>query len=693
MRNLFSKLWAMVAAMVIVVACGVDVDPPSPPTPHPDFRVNIDDVTRSTVTVSIAPSEEIADYICVVEERSVVDEFTQEKFVIATLFQELADEASSKGLTLAEYMPSVVDNGAIEGATFSGLSLDTEYYILVFGVDDKYEACTELTKVAFKTLAVEKNNCSFEVATEVVDNSVTISVTPSDQEIYWYLCTMPQATYDYYVTSEDGYKMSEGYFYEYFFQQDINAYRGAGYTDEQIIEALIHQGSLQLQAAGLNENTDYLILVAGLIMDSEGIVICTDISKASYTTQSAAKSEMTFDIEVWNIGQMEASFRITPSNNNELYCALVQPWDGSSTADEVMHQIVDQWGGWMQVMADDKGVVEHSGASAMKLPAADTDYYIIAFGYDGGITTEAYMKTFRTLPGGNVEEVEFQISVSSITPYGFNMNITSSDPTIYYIPGACVPAEYNEEQYMAWEQEAFDYYYAGSKDFNPSITIAEVLDQYYYNGTSNVMVSGLLPDTDIMAYIYALDSRTGKIVKSFTFDNVARTSTLSDVTPKVEIVGYYSGDDEAGSIFGNAAMSAGKAIVVVKYSDLESARTLFTTMLEGDCTSLVAYPDNELWTLASGYWATCKLAQPYSFYTSEWNVAMTALAYCVDTNGKIGGIGRSLACATAENKSDIEELRTLVEELNSATRSSLYVPASLVVAESAACRPTITRVE
>ena len=681
---MLNKLWAIVALMAVAVACGREVDPPPPPTPIPDFRVEIDDVTRSTVTVSVAPSEKIADYICVVEERSVVDEFTQSKFVIATVFQELTEEASSKGLTLAEYMPTVVDNGVIEGATFSGLSLDTEYYILVFGVDEKYEACTELTKVAFKTLAVEKSDCTFEVATEVVDNSVTISVVPSDKEIYWYLCTMPKSNYDYYVTDENGYQMSEGYFYEYYFQQDINAYRGAGYTDQQIIDALIHRGDLQLQASGLNEFTDYYILVAGLIMDSEGIVICTDIAKHSYTTEAAAKSAMTFEIEVWDVKQMEASFRITPSNNNDKYCALCQPWDGVSTADEVMHKIVDQWGGWMEIMADDKGMVEHSGSSAMRLPAADTDYYIIAFGYDGGITTDAYMKTFRTLPGGSVEEVEFTIAASNISPYGFNMNITSSDPTIYYIPGACVPAEYNEEQYMAWEREAFDYYYNGSKDFNPSITIAEVLDQYYYNGSSSVMVSGLLPDTEIMAYIYALDSRTGEIVKTFTFENVARTATLGDANPKVEVVGYYSGDEERGSIFGDAALSAGKAIVVVKYTNLDNARTLFTTMLEGDCSNINVYPDRELWTLATGYWATCSMSEPYGFYTSEWNADMTALAYCVDTNGKIGEIGRCSTCATAENKGDIEELRALVEELNGATRSSGYsleLPHSLVISE------------
>ena len=78
----------------------------------------------------------------------------------------------------------------------------------------------------------------------------------------------------------------------------------------------------------------------------------TDIKRGNYTTGDVAASNMSFEIEVWDIGQMEASFRITPSNDKDKYCALVAPWDGISTADEQMHRIVEQWGGWMDVSPD-----------------------------------------------------------------------------------------------------------------------------------------------------------------------------------------------------------------------------------------------------------------------------------------------------------------------------------------------------
>ena len=663
MRKITSILALFVLALV---ACHPEPEPIQPTPEKPDFEITINGTTRGSVTFSVEPKDVAAAYLCTVCSKAEYEEFTREEFLVETIFQELREEASNVGKTFEEYMPEVVDRGAISEAKFSGLASHTDYYIVVFGVDETngYKQSTPITKRAFTTTDVTGLVCDFKVSTSVVDNSVVMSVVPSDKEILWYLCTMTKAQYDYYVTAEDGYQMSESYFYEYYFQQEINALLEHNYTEQQVIDALIHSGDLQLEAKGLQEHTDYYILIAGLILDEEGIVICTDVQRSQYRTEGAAQSAMTFEIEVWDIGQMQASFRITPSNDKDKYCALVAPWDGVSTAEEQMHKLVNQWGSLMDLMSNDRGVVEHAGTSAFRLPAADTDYYIIAFGYDGGITTEACMKTFRTLPGGSLEDVEFTISATNLSPYGFTMNISSSDPTIYYVPGACVAGEYDEQTFIGYEEEAFDYYYTGSKEFNPSITICEVLDQYYYNGNISVQVGGLQPDTEIMAYIFALDVHTGRVVKTYTFDNVARTYTLGVANPTIELVGYFSGDEEAGTIFGDAVATKSKAITVVKYNGLDNVRTLFTTMVEGDCSNTSTYSDSELWGIAEGYWKTCKTSSPYTFYLVEWNVVQTALVYATDNSGKAGTIGRLYTMPTAENKGDIEYLRSLVNSLN-----------------------------
>ena len=681
-KSILSSLFAMLLA-IVCVSCEQPVEPlPEPQTE--DFDVLIHDVSRGTVWFSVTPKDKEMDYLCAVYEKSYVDEFTRDEFLIESIFMEIDSEASNKGKTLEEYMPEVVDRGKIDHVSFSGLKNDTEHYIIVFGVDVEggCKAITDVKKKEFKTINVPKLVCDFRVSHSVENNSVYLNVDPTDEDINWYLCTMPVEQYNYYVEDEEGYQMSHEYFYEYFFQQEISSLLQQGLSEQQVVDALIHQGALTLQAKGLKEHTEYYFLIAGLIVDQDGIFICTDVQRGSYTTEGAAQSAMTFDIKVWDIGQMEASFSITPSNNDDKYCALVAPWDGVTEAQDMMHKIVEQWGGWMDMMANDRGRVVHEGSTAMKLPAADTDYYIIAFGYDGGITTAAEMKTFRTLPGGSVEEVVFELSASSVTPYGFTMNVKSSDKTIYYVPGLCKADEYDEATFVGYENEAFSYYFEEYKKFNPTITVAEILDQYYYNGNATLQVSGLQPDTEYLGYIYALDVHTGKVVKCFTFPAFARTSTFSSVAPQIELVGYYSGDDENGSVFNNAEATKGKAITVVKYTNLVDIRTLFTTMVEGDCSNAVSISDGELWQLTSGYWETCKTSEPYTFYLVDWNVVQTALCYATDNNGQLSAMSRLYTCPTAEYKGNIEELQRLVAELNAGSASAFAVPQSLVFGEA-----------
>ena len=688
-----NRLLLLLTSLVAILSVGCTHDTPEPtPEPMPEdysaFEVTIESTTRSTVTFSVEPKDLEAEYLCVIYEKADADEYAREEFLLEAILMEVNEEASAKGKTFVEYMSEVVDRGKVEDAKFSGLNIGAEYYIIVFGVDAEngYRASTKMVKKEFATEGVSKVVCDFRVSTEVTDNSVSFSVNPTDEKISWYLCTMPVEQYNYYVVDEDGYQMSEDYFYEYYFQQDIYALLGGGMSESEVAEALIHEGALSLEAHGLKENTDYYFLIAGLIADEEGIVICTDVQRGEYTTGAAARSDMTFEIEILDIGQMEASFRITPSTNDK-YCALVAPWDGVTEAQDMMHKIVDQWGGWMDMMANDRGMVEHVGAGAMKLPAADTDYYIIAFGYDGGITTDAYMKTFRTLPGGSLDEVVFEVTASNISPYGFNMNVKSSDATIYYVPGICVAEEYDETTFVGYENEAFNYYFSEYKNFNPAITVAEILDQYYYNGNNTLQVSGLQPDTEYMAYIYALDVHTGQVVKCFTFPAFASTSQFSTVSPQIELVGYYSGDDENGAIFNDASATRGRAITVVKYSGFDNVRTLFSTMVEGDCSNAAVVSDGELWQLTQGHWDVTSMNSPYTFYLADWNVEQTALCYATDNSGMVGPMSRLYTCPTADNKSDISELKALVDELNAVKSQSYAVPVSIVIGGS--CQPVI----
>ena len=397
-----------------------------------------------------------------------------------------------------------------------------------------------------------------------------------------------------------------------------------------------------------------------------------------------SESELTFDISVTDIESMRAAIKIVPSNNTETFCWICGQWDGEATAEELMNQFVGQWGSWMNNGAMIyQGVQDYTGGPdsprKYELDAPDTDYYVLAFGYAGGITTAPEMVTFRTLPAADTMEVEFSMVASNITPYSTDIAITVSDESVYYTFRVVSSEDFNEEELVASHNDDFDYLLEMACQFDSTATVASVLSQYYWNGNQSSTATGLYPETELLGVIFALDIKTGHVARVIKFENLATTPALGAVTPSIELVGYYSGDEEAGTIFGQQAATQGKAITVVRYDNLDNAHMLYITMEEGDCTSADIYPDTDLWAMTMGYWSRSDVHVPYTFYLVDWNTEMTALAYATDSTGQPAAISRLLTEATTENKSPINELKTLYNSLFASTYA--FNKASVVVGE------------
>ena len=690
MKKINWLMMLMTAVVLSFAACTnesgkVEPTPEPEPDPQPEgltFKVTLNEVTYSSVDYTVTPSDLEAEYLCLLYDAESVEEFTQDKYLVATLYQELEAEARSMGMTLAEFLPTYTDKGILEDQ-FVGLASEADYYLIVFGVDpaNNYEACTEINKTKFTTEAFEKLNVTFDIQTTVDGNTAEYVVTPSDNEVIWYFYTIPTASYEYYL-SPDAYNMSQDQFLLYCLQMQIDGYRSAGYDDNSILNALFHKGQLTLAAKDLTANTSYTNMVAGFVIDDSGVItLASDVTTSTYTTGDAKAVELSFQISVSDVETNRAAIKITPSDNSKTFCWMVMEWDGVATAEEVMNEIVAMYGGWMNSgMMLYTGVQDFTGGPGSsykyRLDAPDTDYLVIAFGYAGGITTEAKMVTFRTLPAPGAEETTFQVSATNITPYGFTLGVTPSEASTYYVFDVIEPSEWNEEVAVEAINVGIAEILEMQQMFDPNVTLSQVLSMYYYRGAYNVTVSGMTPETTVMAYVCAIDHKTGTVAKTHVFNPIATTTEVGSITPSVELVGNYSGREENGTIFGDAAYTAEKAITVVKYTNFDGARSLFGSMMSDNNMN---FSDAELFGQA--YWESVSTSQPYSFYLVDWDYEQTALAYAVDSNGRAGGVGRLLTCATAENKDNIEELRTLVNELNSASKSNFSVPASVVISE------------
>lgn len=682
----------MLVAMVAMTFAACQKSQTEEPKPGPDgptaltFEVELGEVTYSSVDYKVTPSDLEAEYLCILYDAETVEEFTQDKYLVATLLQELEAEARTEGMTLVEFLADYTDKGVLE-SSYERLAPESDYYIIVFGVDpaNNYEACSEVSKTKFTTLAFEKLDVTFEVETTVDGNSAEFAVTPSDNEVIWYFYTIPTSTFDYYQ-SPDAYNMSLDQFFLYCLEQQINGYRGAGYDDNTILNALFHKGTLTLQAKDLVANVDYTNMVAGFIIDETGVItLATGVTTSTYTTGDAKAADLTFDISVTDVDIDRAAIKITPTDETAPFCWMVGEWDGTKSAEEIMNEIVAMYGAMMNggyVMIY-RGVQDYTGGPGSpykyKLDAPDTDYYVIAFGYAGGITTAPVMKTFHTLPAPRAEETKFNMTASAITPYSLTIGVTSSVASTYYTPGVCAPEEYNEEVLVAEVEAGIAEILAMQQAQDPNVTLAQVLGMYFYKGNYTIDASGMQPETTVMGYIFAIDHETGEVAKVQTFENLATTTKPGDVTPTVEFIGNYSGNDENGAVFNQPEATKGRAISVFKYSNFDGARSLFTTLL-GD--NVMNYTDPELWKAGTGYWEACLMSSPYTFYLTDWDYEYTALAYAVDaTTGQPGGIGREKTMPTVENKRDIQELIDLVNELNAAEKASFSMPESVVIGE------------
>ena len=698
-------LMMMSLALSLAVMAGCDPADPTPtpkPEPEPDptpaiqsFEVAVDTVTKTSVTYTVTPALLDKEYLAVVKTADSIEGLEDED-IVNLVFADIKAAAGAEGLTFAEKMPKVVVKGAQDRVELTGLAVDTEYALVVFGVDPAkdWEFTTFPVVKEFKTEAVEIVEYTFDVTTTVENNTVSFKVVPSDNNIAWHLLTVTKAMYDAYTDPAGDYQWTKDVFYQAYTENEIQTYAGMGYTEEQILSAMFLKGEQTLQAEGLNANTEYVYLIAAFVIEDNNLLIASEASEGTYTTGDVAKSELTFDISVTDVEQMRAAIKITPSDLEAAFVWMCQAYDGVSTPAEVMDAIVAANKSWLDMgFMSYYGVQDYTGGPGSqykyKLDSPDTDYFVIAFGYAGGVTSEPEMVTFRTLPGADPAECTFDLVLNETTTYGFSFNVTPSDATTYYYGDVCVASEYDEASIVAEVEAGIQQMYEMNKMFSPDLTMSAMIAQYYWNGPNVMDADNLTPDTEYTVYILALDSKTGKVVKAHKYPSFAKTKPVGTIVPEIELIGYYSGDEEAGAIFGQPEATAGKAIAVVKYNVDPAATALYSGVLEGNGMDAVEYDDAYINEMLKFYWDAVSLQQPYSFFVTTWQMGQTVFAYAEDANGGKGALGRFLLCPTAEEKGNIEDLKALVAELNGQSKAA-SAPASVNTREVVTGKPVVT---
>ena len=720
MKRLNWLMMLLTAFTLSFAACTEPTPEPKPVPPTPvelTFEASVTETTRTSAFINVTPSNLEADYLAVVYPAAAVEQSASDAELVVKIYAEFAAYAETQEKTFVEYMAEVVKRGALENHEVKGLAQNANYYLLVFGVDAEaeYAASTEITAVKFKTQDVQQSACTFTVKSEVYLTTAALTVTPSDNKQAWHLVNVPVEEMQTYTKEDGEYGWSQTEFFQHYLNTEIEALEAEGLAENEIKDKLIHTGYRTLNAVGLQPKTKYAALVAGVQYDEAGVAVTTEIKELRYNSGEAASNNLAFDIQVTNIEHYSADIKITPSDTAAEYYYYIGFIDSKKKsmkpidiANAAITEYLYYWdeNGQLAIREPHTGVADLSG---YELNIAETEYFIVAFSFEanptygtvinaetgeydtnpGTITSAPVYVSFKTPEHGDAYNADFKFKFTEVGPYDFTFEIESSDPSIYYQPGIAYPDSFNPEAAMAASADQLALVMQMCMEGqSPCLTHQEALDKLkqqgypYRNGSAKFYVANLEPNTTYMGYVLAIDVKTGKFAKCyFDLNSTVTTTAVGDVDPTIEILGVYNGEHEAGSIFGDAAMTAGKPIVAVTHKNLEGASALFTAISADPFADVNALADRYIISEFRGYWSEIKnLSVPYEFFIAEWDIEQTIVSYAQDAEGREGKVARM--GVTPSQVGDIEELRAYVEERNNAAVAAMCQ--SIVVNNEAA---------
>ena len=736
MKRLNWLMMLMAAFTMSLAACEKDAPEPGPgPEPGPDepvvelnFALEVLGFTRNSVEFNITPSLLDAEYAVFAYPSSEVEKCATDAEIVEKIYAQINETATAEK-TFADIMAGIVQSGAVEGDEIVGLNSDMSYYLLVFGVDaaNNYAATTDVTKAKFKTAAAPVSSCTFEVAVSAYLTTAAISVTPSIDTQKWHLVVVDVDTYKSYTDAEGEYGWTIDEFFNNALQTDLEACVAEGGSVEDFVRKEVFEGKRTVNAASLEAKTKYTCLVAGVAIEGEEILPCTSVREVRFNSGEVAASNLSFDIEVFNIGNYSADVRITPSDPDAEYYYYINYIDTKTKgakpidiANNAINEYIYYWdNNTIAHREPSKGVVDLTGENCVALDIAETEYYIVVFSFDvnpnygqvineetgeydtnpGTITSAPAYVSFMTSKHGDPAAVEFEFKGTDVGPYDFNLEVKSSDPTIFYQPGLAYATNFDPQAAIAASADQLALVMQMCMEGqSPCLTYQEALDKLkkqgypYRNGDNKFYVANLYPETSYIGYALVIDITTGKFVRCVYSDVIATTTPVGSVNPTVELLGVYDGNEENGTIFGNSDLTAGRAVVAFEYKNFDGASALYASFTEGDVTDVTnpKFSDQYIISEFRGYWDSITLAAPYYFYVAEWNYDQSALTYALDSNDREGKVGR-LLINPKDKTGEVAELKAYVDAVagNTTDAYSAYKASKSMVYSTESLEPTM----
>lgn len=646
--------------------------------------------TTSTYTFSVEASDANIPYLCLYADKATIDQVPKGELP-AYLMADLKKQAEAKGTPFEQYIASMALKGNQKDLKVNNLLPGHVYELVVFAVDGTRKA-DKAEYLFFQTEMADPVDCTFDVQAVTSVGSVQFAVKPSNKEVDYYFCTFPKATYDEVAQQGwDDLQILNAYFSSEMNQRLTNLAPDGNVTPEvleQLLAQLFHKGDLTFTTSGqLQGNTEYVWMAAAFkIVEVDGTLnfaIVSSPGKNTYVTEKEESSmiDMKFDIQVTDITATSAKIVVTPADLEQTYIWCYDPYD-ESTKDKTPMQIAQQF---VASQGPFVNFVVKSGVQ--EAPTATLNpgvkHYVLAFAYNRGvgIVSEPQIYEFSALPSdGDPAQMTFAYYINSLSPYQVNFDIMPSDETLPYTTLLLPDEEYNETDAKAAVELEVKQAYEGSLQFDPEKPMSTFLYESYFRPGSRYynIYNKLVPGKSYTLSCFALDLE-GKVVRVQADKAFVVAPQLSDVKVTGECLGYFDGDQEAGEIFGNAAATKGRAIVVMRFTPSPDAQEPKYILVDKVYEQMT---DQELFT--SFNWTGISAEQHnYAYVLSDWNTSYSCFMFAKNADGIEGRMERLPIGQLIQSKAgSIDRLKEIMAEAGSEATRVFSLPGRKLEAKS-----------
>lgn len=519
-----------------------------------------------------------------------------------------------------------------------------------FVVDPNTTGSQRLSKITL-TYGKLKDDIVITQSGEAVEVEVTIDfefeingpyvkmhTTPNPENIRYY------AWYYSVKGMENALAQSPGVTVEMYFERLIEVeisnaiYYGsyAGYTAEAAVAELTLVGPAT-QEFELNGETEFYAFGCGVTDTGE---IISDVVYTTFKTGPVEPSDNVLNITDVKVNTDRVTYTISTTNMDQ-YAALVLPAaDVENATDE---EILDFYN-----KLDSNILVSylHFGnyTGTVLLDEEDSDYYILAFGYEYGmLTTDIKREKIHTLPYDPNAKTEFNITIDKITHYRVKATLDVDPETSLYYIDVC-DADATAEDVVNDVLEAAQWY-VDNGYYNH---ISDCLKVVGSKGSQNFECTGLHSESDYRIYVFGINEKTGEVNTEVYFTDVFTTPAqkVSESYITISADKYYNGYDILDlypDYFGDADGWAVLPLEVEIHGDVVD---YYYEVYVGDVTDTTYPTDDEIILDLVQYG---KKNEPITYSYCYFNEILTLIYFSKDSDDNNSAVTRVPMYLNPEN--------------------------------------------